>query len=406
MDLTGIVERMQRVAAVRGALGATPVEELESALAELRSVRSWVDGSEAAVVSELARRSSFPEAAVSTASRTSLGAASKVIDRSRTLDAVPSFADALDGGKVTSGHIDQVTRAAASLDAAQRTELHERCEALLPVAESATIDEWGRRVRDEARRIAAENEMDRLERQRRATSLRSWVDAEGMWNLRGRFDPVSGVKLAARLDGAVETLFREQTPTTCPPDPIAKQDHLRALALVRLLDDSGLARPAGRAEYVVVIDADAAPVAGAPVADWPIPVEIPSRVLAQLAGEADVHAVVVRNGVVLHAPGQLDQGRTSRVANRAQRRALRGLYATCAIPGCATHYDRCHLHHVIWWRHGGTTDLDNLLPLCTHHHHQVHDGGWELTLGPNRQLTIRFPDGRVMSTGPPSRRSA
>ena len=369
MDLTGIVERMQRVAAVRGTLAATPVEELESALAELRGVRSWIDGSEAAVVSELARRSSFPEAAISAASRSSLGAASKVIDRSRTLEAVPSFADALDGGTVTSGHIDQVTRAAASLDEAQRTELHERCEALLPVAEAATTDEWGRRVRDEARRIAAENEMDRLERQRRATSLRSWVDAEGMWNLRGRFDPVSGVKLAARLVGAVETLFSEQTPTTCPSDPIAKQDHLRALALVRLLDDSGLARKAGRPEFVVVIDADAdaAPAGDAPVADWPIPVEIPARVLAELAGEADVHAVVVRNGVVLHAPGVLDAGRTTRVANRAQRRALRGLYATCAIPGCATHYDRCHLHHVTWWRHGGTTDLHNLLPLRLSH---------------------------------------
>ena len=82
------------------------------------------------------------------------------------------------------------------------------------------------------------------------------------------------------------------------------------------------------------------------------------------------------------------------------------MYATCAIPGCGVRYDHCKLHHVIWWRHGGCTDLDNLLPVCSRHHHKIHDSGWEVTLGPNRQLTIRFPDGTVQSTGPPTIRAA
>ena len=115
---------------------------------------------------------------------------------------------------------------------------------------------------------------------------------------------------------------------------------------------------------------------------------------------------MVRNGVVLHAPGNLNLGRTTRLANRAQRRALRGLYATCAIPGCGVRYDHCKLHHVIWWRHGGRTDLDNLLPVCSRHHHKIHDSGWQVTLGPNRQLTIRYPDGTVQTTGPPTIRAA
>lgn len=125
-----------------------------------------------------------------------------------------------------------------------------------------------------------------------------------------------------------------------------------------------------------------------------------------MMGDGQVSTVIVCNGIVLHAPGELNLARTTRLANRAQRRALRGLYSTCAIPGCATHYDRCKLHHVIWWRHGGRTDLDNLLPLCTHHHHKVHDDGWQLTLGPDRQLTLRFPDGTVRNTGPPHRQAA
>ena len=114
-------------------------------------------------------------------------------------------------------------------------------------------------------------------------------------------------------------------------------------------------------------------------------------------------AVLDGNGVVIKAPGALDLGRTTRLANRAQRRALRGLYATCAIPGCRVRYSRTKLHHVIWRRHGGLTDLANLLPVCEQHHQKIHDGGWPVSLGTNRALTITLPDGQVMTTGPPKR---
>jgi hypothetical protein len=107
--------------------------------------------------------------------------------------------------------------------------------------------------------------------------------------------------------------------------------------------------------------------------------------------------------VVVHAPGRLDLGRATRLANQAQRRVLRGLYPTCAIPGCPARFDRCKLHHVIWWEHGGATDLANLLPLCVGHHHKVHDDGWRLTLNPDRKLTIVLPDGSRQTTGPPRR---
>ncbi len=51
-------------------------------------------------------------------------------------------------------------------------------------------------------------------------------------------------------------------------------------------------------------------------------------------------------------------------------------------------------HHVVWWRHGGGSDLANLIPLCVRHHHRVHDGGWQLELDPsNRHLKVALPDG-------------
>jgi hypothetical protein len=404
MEIAAVVDRVGRIGAVRADDAAGRVE-CESALVELRKVRAWADASEADLARRLAALVSFPEQAIADTSKGSLGQASTVMERAATLESTPAIAAALDRGAVTAGHVDAITRAGKTLDPAQRDQLLDRVDALAAVAEHATQAEFARRVRDEARRLQAADGMDILERQRRATSLRTWVDVEGMWNLKARFDPLTGVRLDARIRDTLEALFATSTPDTCPTDPGAKQDHLRALALADLVLTGGSTSKPGRPEYVVAIDADTSDVAG-PRTEFSIPVEIPWRVLAELAGDADVHTVVVRNGVVLHAPGNLNLGRSTRLANRAQRRALRGLYSTCAIPGCGLHYDRCKLHHVIWWRHGGRTDLDNLLPVCSRHHHKIHDSGWEVTLGPNRELTIRYPDGTVQTTGPPTLRAA
>jgi hypothetical protein len=140
--------------------------------------------------------------------------------------------------------------------------------------------------------------------------------------------------------------------------------------------------------------------------DWGLPVELPTSVLTDLWPRATVTTVVLCRGVVIHAPGRLSLGRTTRLANRAQRRVLRAMYPGCAIPGCSVRFDHCKIHHVVWWRHGGPTDLDNLLPVCFKHHDLVHHGGWVLDLQPDRTLTVTRPDGRTMSTGPPSRHAA
>jgi hypothetical protein len=404
MEIAGVIERVERIAAVRSD-PAADAALISSGLVAIREARAWLDAQQAGLVTSLRQVESFAEKTIAEAAKTSLGAASKTTERSATLTATPKLGDALEAGAITADHIDAVTRASKKLEPAQRKELFERVDQLGAVAAAATVDEFRRRVELEATRLQSDDGMDRLERQRRATRVSSWVDAEGMWNLRGRFDPLTGARLASKLDATREALFAEQTPDGCPTDPIEKQKFLNAHALIRLLEGAAGSNKSGRAEFVVVIDADAPHPAG-PVAEFSIPVEIPARVLATLAGTADVHAVVVCNGVVLHAPGELDLGRTTRLANRAQRRALRGLYATCGIPGCSVHYDRCRLHHVIWWSHGGRTDLDNLLPVCAAHHTNIHHDGWIIELGPNRQLTLRLPDGTVHTTAPPGRRTA
>jgi hypothetical protein len=393
-----VIERVERIATVRAAADAD-ASLVQSGLVAVREIRAWCDAQQAGLVAQLNAVSSFPESAIADADRCSLGAAGKTKERSETLGATPNLADALEDGAITAGHIDAVTRTSKSLDADQRDDLLGGFE-LAGVAASATVDEFRRRLELEAKRLQRGDGMDRLDRQRRATSLRTWVDGEGMWNLKGRFDPVTGVALAAKLDTAVETLFAEQTPDTAPTDPFAKQDHLRALALARLLDGAG-SGTSGRPELIAVIDADA-PHQPGPVVQFPIPVEIPARIIAQLAGDGDVHAVIVRNGVILHAPGELNLGRTTRLANRAQRRALRGLYDCCAIPGCTVAYDRCHLHRRCARHIVNIADHSSPPKRSRCAWHIVHNDNWIIELGPNREITLRLPDGTIHTTGPPS----
>lgn len=70
-------------------------------------------------------------------------------------------------------------------------------------------------------------------------------------------------------------------------------------------------------------------------------------------------------------PHILDLGRASRLADLKQRKAvIIGQHGSCAAPGCTnTHLE---IHHVTWWSHGGATDLDNLIGLCSRCHHLVH----------------------------------
>lgn len=426
-----VAERAERIVSVRTDAAAGR-DEIKAGLIATREIAAWLAAQEAGLVAQLSKVESFPEATIAEASRGSLSAANSIRGRAETLAATPSLAAAMEDGQVTAGHVDAVTRAVKQVEPDQRTDVFARADSLADIASVASVKTFADRLDLEVKKLRAESAESRLERQRRATRLSIWTGGDGMVNVRGQFDPVSGLAVATKVSNTVEALFAQSTPEWCPADPVEKQKFLHADALVATLGGTpgdeahrpdrdgrtsaggglappvsvGVARP-GKAEFVAVIDADVpSPDGDGPLVQWPLPIELPARVLAELAGSAEVVGVVVRNGVVLYAPGELNLGRSTRLANRPQRRALRGLYRSCAIPGCTVQYDRCKLHHIVWWRHGGRTDLDNLLPVCSKHHGRIHHDHWVVELGPNRELTLRLPDGQVMTTGPPNRRAA
>jgi hypothetical protein len=116
---------------------------------------------------------------------------------------------------------------------------------------------------------------------------------------------------------------------------------------------------------------------------------LPPETIRRLCCSGRIVPIILVDGVPINV------GRDQRLANRAQRRALRAIYRSCGFPGCETPFHRCDIHHVLPWELGGPTDLANLIPLCARHHHLVHELGWRLELAPDRQLTIRQPDGTI-----------
>jgi len=82
---------------------------------------------------------------------------------------------------------------------------------------------------------------------------------------------------------------------------------------------------------------------------------------------------------VLGGAGEvLDLGRARRLFSSAQRQALAERYGGCAFPGCGHPPGYTEAHHLRWWSHDGPTDLANGIPLCSFHHHRIHDDGWEI----------------------------
>ena len=381
MELVVVHELVERVAAVDA--GCTDRVVLEAAVGELRRLKSWVESREVAVARQLATVASFPEKALADAGRSSVRHAEQILRRAETAEQIPSFGASLDAGRVSGEHVDVLTRTLRQVTPAVRDQLTADAARLVVVAESSTPEEFARTMRAEARRLETDGDADaRLERQRRAVRLNTWIDDDsGMGRWSATWDPETMLRLENRLDAQVQAMFHDTQPDGCPTDLLEKQSYLRATALLALLErwrravgstrDRRRHRPHHQQRHE-------------PVDRLGTPRRLPQRVLDDLFETAVVHTVMVRNGVIIDAPGELNLGRTTRLANRAQRRALGAVYATCAIPGCRVRYSRTKLHHVIWWEHGGMSDLDNLLPVCEQHHHNIHHDGWLLTLTPDR----------------------
>ena len=83
-------------------------------------------------------------------------------------------------------------------------------------------------------------------------------------------------------------------------------------------------------------------------------------------------------GQVLHL------GDSNRFFTASQRRALAARDGGCVIPGCTVPPQLTQAHHVVPWRNGGLTNIDNAVLICNAGHASIETSGWDIDMRDGR----------------------
>ncbi|PZS02256.1 MAG: HNH endonuclease [Pseudonocardiales bacterium] len=211
---------------------------------------------------------------------------------------------------------------------------------------------------------------------RRWLSWRS--DADGMQVGRLVLDPDA----AAIVQTALASLAAPSSTAEVRDDRDGPQRHADALVELarRSLLTGGLPTNGGvRPQVVVTLDWDSLRDQLRTGGRYDDGERVAAESVRRIACDARViPAVLGADGV------PLDIGRARYTVPPLPRRALIVRDRGCAFPGCDRPAPWCEAHHIMHWADGGTTALDNLVLLCTRHHHTVHAQGWRIALARGR----------------------
>jgi hypothetical protein len=374
-------------------------DECAALLGSVRRSRGWLDAVEARLTSRLCElhetTGSAPAAdAHGRHSRVSAAEGKRKERRSKTIDEAPSFGDALAAGAIGAEHVDGLANATAKLDDDVRSRLLAEEEKLVAEAATMTPEEFSRHCRDRVRQLERDHGIARNTQQRRDTFLsRATNRRTGMVDGRFSLHPELANQIFGAVDREVDAMIAagERRGDTEFVNRTYDRCRLAAEALGTLVAGGHQHQRPLEADITMICDhhtAAAGDLHGHSICETIDGIPVPPATIRRLICNGLVTPVIVDAGGV-----PLDMGRQVRTANRAQRRALRAMYSHCGFAGCDIEFDRCEIHHIVPWELGGPTDLQNLLPLCSRHHHLVHEGGWTLHLAPDRTLTITQPDG-------------
>jgi hypothetical protein len=366
-------------------------------------LRNWLDAFDVRVAtraSQLADQGSSesPGDVLRNRGRRSGKDAEQAAQRSRACGVVPGLEDALADGRVSGGHVDALANCAAGLDESGTEKLTELADDIVSSAAALPVEQFERECRDLARILSARGGESRQQRNRRDRKVRRWVDRQsGMCKTLIELDAEADARMWTAINAAVAATRNDRQ-----PDDDRTHDQIQADTVVDLITGSQAADPRVP-EVSVMIDSDT------------LRDDMHETTVCETSNGEPVDVDTVRRfgcdgdlvGILLDGDGHvLNVGRARRLATRAQRQALRAMYGTCAFPCCDVDFDRCRVHHVDWWEHGGRTDLDRLVPVCSIHHHLIHEAGWQLTLDPDRTITLHRPDGSFHFQGDTTDRAA
>ncbi len=373
--LAGVIETIRAVE-----VDGMTRRRLEDAIEELHAVENAAAARRLDAMSALdsLKDGGLPSSSVSrTRGKTSDRKAKQAARTAGALREMPRLRAKLEKGEITEEHADAAT------DAAARSGDPDKADRELEKLADAPADLFGRRAGDWAGRNESQETIDR--RARRQARNRKVVfgraKEDGSWTLYATGETSVGATLRGLIDEESDRLYREDGGRENPDRP-RSDDQRRFDALANLVrrgagkttpeaSRSSNRRPQPKYEGVVEIPLsaylDPEHATGTLIGSGPLPTSVVQRILCDGA----LRALIVDDD---GAP--LWMGRAHRTATDEQWLALIIRDGGCVV--CGAHPSRCEAHHLVFWDHEGPTDIDNLVLLCTRHHHQLHDHDLQL----------------------------
>jgi len=315
--------------------------------------------------------------------------AREVVSRGLVTEVAPEMVSVLASGDTTAAHVDALGRG-LKIAGAEREAFMAHLPELVEASTTMTASEFSHLVTETAKSVVTDDGLSTFERQKRETFFKMRNEADGCLSVSGKFDPISASILKSKIGRLVENMFHsgdKEVPVEVMPW-IEPNDHRQAQALIALVNGASesVSDVPARAEIVVHVDLETLQhgLHAGGTCRTALGADLPVETVRRLACEAEILPVVLDGRSV-----PIDVGRSKRLATIHQRRALEAIHPTCAIPDCEVIFDHCNVHHIEYWENGGATDLNNMVPLCSRHHHAAHEGGWKLNLNPEtRELEI------------------
>ncbi len=414
VEVAGLVDQLCRVLSDDGRLDGLSDDGLRDRVARLRALEGQAAVAMATAVRVLFERGGTrADGASSTAawirSRTgrSARAASRMARLASSFPEMPATASALAAGELTDEAADVIVHAARDGRLGTPVEVE---DALLPVAVGAGPEQVRAEVRRRTQQVDGQSMLVDEKRQHAHRKLSLTRRDDGMWQLYGLLPAETGNVFRTLLD-----VFDTPDPDGTPQGQRRRPDQRLADALTSAIDvalncgqlpaTGGVARP----HISVLVDLATLATDLTSPDDPDGPVDPDDPVWARLSGADTAWGGTISpqaarrlccdagiSRVVTAGTSQvLDVGRETRVWSPAQRRAINARDRCCRGPGCGRPIGWTHIHHLQWWRNGGSTDLDNGLALCHHCHRLIHDHGWHAELDvTTAAVTWTSPDRR------------
>jgi hypothetical protein len=227
--------------------------------------------------------------------------------------------------------------------------------------------------------------------------LKTYMDAEGAWNLRARGTAEQGAAFEAKLEPLIDELFK-QARADGRKEPRAAYA-FDALTMLGEREEPTTKKSARQPRYLGIVHVDLEAllrgwVEGDETCEIPGLGPIPVRVAREMLGDAILQLVITKGVDVMNVT-HLGRGATA-----AQRIALLWSKPKCANAACSSRF--VQIDHRDPWANTHHTVLDELDPLCPHDHDLKTNHGWSLVEGKGRRAFVGPKDPRHPRNKPPN----